>query len=245
MVTSMKTLIGIICWCSLSGVAFGGGEQVRAVMGMWGDVAPQDYLLKADFEGTDSVTWTHSSGGGEYSGTYATSPAPLAGAASARVVTTGGWVNECAPISASGTTYAYAMINVSTIGGNDSRALVFTNDSGNSTVVTGIDLQADTTAYKIRMRYSTSDYYAGDGVARNSATTYHIWWDYTPGTGANGKVHYYVSTDGTKPASPSYSVENSDLTITPTYFCMTGNYGYINIYDKIRVSSAPIGSTPQ
>lgn len=35
-VTRMKALIGIIFWFLLTGVVFAGGEQLRAVMGMWG-----------------------------------------------------------------------------------------------------------------------------------------------------------------------------------------------------------------
>jgi hypothetical protein len=78
-------------------------------------------------------------------------------------------------------------------------------------------------------------------------TTYHVWFEYEKGTGANGKIRFYVSTTTTKPGSPDCEITNSAETgQVNRFYPGTWGAGGGNIYfDKLRISrTAAFGSNP-
>jgi VCBS repeat-containing protein len=74
--------------------------------------------------------------------------------------------------------------------------------------------------------------------------TYHVWVEWTKGTGSNGTMKLFVSTTGTKPATPEASITNGNGAATERiYVGPTGN-GPNVIFDRILVDDVPIPSNP-
>jgi hypothetical protein len=73
-------------------------------------------------------------------------------------------------------------------------------------------------------------------------TTYHIWVEWTKGTGANGTMKLYLSTTGTKPAQPDASITTGNgAAVQRIYFGPTGA-GPNAIFDRFLVDDVPIGN---
>ncbi len=76
-----------------------------------------------------------------------------------------------------------------------------------------------------------------------AGTTYHVWVEWTKGSGANGTMKLFVSTTATKPASPEVNITSGNgaavnqITLGPE---SSGNV----ILDRILVDDVPIGSNP-
>jgi len=78
----------------------------------------------------------------------------------------------------------------------------------------------------------------------NADITYHVWVEWTRGTGSNGTMKLFVSTTGVKPASPEASITTgSGLATQRMYFGPTST-GPNVIFDRLLVDDAPIGSNP-
>lgn len=76
-------------------------------------------------------------------------------------------------------------------------------------------------------------------------TTYFVWGDYLKGTGANAVCHLYTATTSTKPGSPGITITNGDATTQTAFTVMMATDATAQtIYDKLRVSSTTIGSSP-
>ena len=75
--------------------------------------------------------------------------------------------------------------------------------------------------------------------------TYHLWIDWVKGTGADGIMRLYISTDTTKPASPQASISNGTGTADLALFDL-GPFGsgVDAIYDKVLIDDELIGSDP-
>ena len=75
-------------------------------------------------------------------------------------------------------------------------------------------------------------------------TTYHIWVEWTKGTGANGTMKLYVSTTGVKPVTPEASLTTGNgAAVQRIYFGPTGT-GPNVVFDQLLVDDVPIGSNP-
>jgi hypothetical protein len=78
-------------------------------------------------------------------------------------------------------------------------------------------------------------------------TTYHVWFEYEKGTGANGIVRLYFSTDGTKPGTADCEITNSAETSQANRFYIGGWSASSGDYyvDKVRLSrTTAFGSNP-
>jgi hypothetical protein len=78
----------------------------------------------------------------------------------------------------------------------------------------------------------------------NPNTTYHVWVEWTKGTGTNGTMTLYVSTTGTKPAAADATITTGKGGATQTMYIGGSAAGPNVIIDRIRVAAAPIGSNP-
>jgi hypothetical protein len=80
--------------------------------------------------------------------------------------------------------------------------------------------------------------------AISAATTYYIWVDYTAGTGSNGTADYYISSTGTKPGSPQYSITTGTSTAGVTRVSMVGRHTTnpnSADFDHVLISTDTIG----
>lgn len=189
---------------------------------------------------TDGVsgTWTNSAEGSF------NSSAPLDGSYSAQITQSqdaGAEYFQSPDITYTSGNTVYGFFMVEQVTAND-------NYSG-ANWVAGYD-STDTKIFSIQNRHSAIRLY--HGTAQNEiyptvavGTPYYVWWDYTPGTGANGTANFYWSTDGTKPGSPNLSVSNGTSTTDVQYIQHQTLYntssGY-KLYDKSLISTTTIGS---
>jgi len=87
-------------------------------------------------------------------------------------------------------------------------------------------------------------------VSRNGTTsiavntTYHVWVEWTRGSGINGTMKLYVSTDGTKPGTPEASITTGTGGGTERMYVGPFAAGPNVIFDRILVDDAVIGSNP-
>jgi hypothetical protein len=75
-------------------------------------------------------------------------------------------------------------------------------------------------------------------------TTYHVWVEWTKGTGTNGTMKLFVSTTGVKPATPEASITTGRGTGTARMYLGPFDAGLNVIFDRLLLAATPIGSTP-
>jgi len=81
-------------------------------------------------------------------------------------------------------------------------------------------------------------------TALNPNITYHVWVEWTRGTGSNGTMKLFVSTSGTKPATPEASITGGTGLATQRMYLGPTSSGPNVIFDRILVDDVPIGSNP-
>jgi hypothetical protein len=81
-------------------------------------------------------------------------------------------------------------------------------------------------------------------TAINPNVTYHVWIDWTKGTGTNGTMQLFVSTTGTKPASPEASLNTGTGAAIARMYMGPFGAGPSIIFDSLLVDDVPIGSNP-
>src|SRR5207237_10934486 len=81
------------------------------------------------------------------------------------------------------------------------------------------------------------------GTARTATmTTYHTWYEWTMGSGSNGTVNLFVSTNGIKPALPDASVTNGTGLATERMYLGPTGPGPDVIFDQVLIADSPIGN---
>lgn len=76
-------------------------------------------------------------------------------------------------------------------------------------------------------------------------TTYHLWWSYLEGSGADGSMSLYVSTTGTKPGSPEATTSAGTGTLHGTSVLFNADASeYDMIVDRFIIQDAEILSSP-
>src|SRR6266436_2575357 len=75
-------------------------------------------------------------------------------------------------------------------------------------------------------------------------TTYHVWVEWTKGTGANGTMKLYLSTTGDKPELPEAQITTGTGKAPRTMIFGSTIAGQDFIVDRIRVDDIEIGSSP-
>lgn len=212
---------------SLGGGAVIGGGAALVAVAVGGSF---DFIENFETAGTgyDNSGW---SAANSPNPTYATAPAPLEGTQSLRLT-----ANASISRSYSGSTVnLYLRLNITTW--SDFNDIVEVLDGSFGTV------------FKIGLWTPNVLWISSGGAspvgatALSTGTTYHIWGDYTKGTGANGVAHLYVSTTATKPGSPECTITTSTAAtdVSSIYFkCGTATF----IQDRIILNSTTIGSNP-
>jgi lipopolysaccharide/colanic/teichoic acid biosynthesis glycosyltransferase len=75
-------------------------------------------------------------------------------------------------------------------------------------------------------------------------TTYHVWLEWTKGTGSDGTMKLFVSLDGTKPALPEASINTGNGVAIAFFDVGPFGAGTDAIYDQILIDDEVIGSSP-
>ncbi len=75
-------------------------------------------------------------------------------------------------------------------------------------------------------------------------TTYHVWLEWTKGSGSDGTMKLFVSTDGTKPAAPEVFITTGNGVGTSLFDVGPFGAGVDVVYDSILIDDEPIGSNP-
>ncbi len=81
-----------------------------------------------------------------------------------------------------------------------------------------------------------------------SNTLYHVWWEWHKGAGADAVLKGWISTTGSKPASPTLEHTNGTSTTQAAVLRLgdSSNNGTQDIVlDNVILSDTPIGSNPQ
>ena len=207
------------------------------------------YLIEGNFENslanTGSVggNFTESIASGAVSN-EAYSPA-LAGSYSlqlyARNDNAGVYVQSPSFTCVSGTCYFYLIFDQETSWNNYAATILTIQDSSNTNLLRIIP--NSTSSWAMYHGTTQAEYYT---VPPALGTTYHIWGDYTPGSG-DGVAHLFVATTATKPAA-TITITNGNGTGVPDHARLQANYnstGGFTLFEKLRISNADIGSNPQ
>lgn len=192
------------------------------------------YVICQNFEGTgydNSETWTTS-------GTVdpdSTSPA-LRGSQSVRASASSYLYRNITAMT--GDVSVHMIVQLSTISANTGQFIFGANTGGDTRF--GVVLQTTGGVLRGYHGNASCDTSAG-AIAAN--TPLHIWVDRTRGTGSNGTLALYVSSNGTKPASASCSLSNGDgaFDIDRLVLYSLGDTATKH-YDQVLVKSSVIGS---
>jgi hypothetical protein len=95
---------------------------------------------------------------------------------------------------------------------------------------------------KISISHGTVAVLGTTSIATNS--TYHVWVEWTKGTGTNGTMKLFVSTTGTKPSTPEASITNGNGAATARMYLGAFSTGPNIVFDKILIDDVEIGSNP-
>jgi hypothetical protein len=75
-------------------------------------------------------------------------------------------------------------------------------------------------------------------------TTYHIWVEWTKGTGSNGTMKLFISANGVKPAQPEASLSAGTGGATENIYIGPLSAGPNVIIDRLLVDDVEIGGNP-
>jgi hypothetical protein len=86
--------------------------------------------------------------------------------------------------------------------------------------------------------------FADGTLTLSTNTTYHIWVDWTKGTGTNGTMKVFVATTGTKPAVADASLTTGTGGATQNLYLGPTGTGPNLIFDRLLIDDVSIGSNP-
>lgn len=101
---------------------------------------------------------------------------------------------------------------------------------------------------QFRMYDGGENQFVNGSFTLSAATTYHVWTEYTKGTGANAVLRIFIATSGTKPGTADCEITNANETAQAAKLKLgcnwTGSAGDI-YYDKVRISrTTAFGDNP-
>jgi hypothetical protein len=111
-------------------------------------------------------------------------------------------------------------------------------DDANYSIVAGI--YADDN--RIEADHGSAYGYGTTTISAN--TTYHVWAEWTKGTGNNGTMRIFMSTTGTKPATPEVNLTTGTGGAPARIYIGPTSSGANAIFDRLLVDDVPIGSNP-
>jgi hypothetical protein len=198
-------------------------------------ISAQTYLLSEGFEGAgfENTGWT----------TFSTSDpdyaaSPLVGSQSLRCNGTSSFIQR--PLAPGNSFYCY--FQVRWVAFSPFKFVVDWLDSGINSVTRVV-----TEGFPNRLHLVHGEANATGTTVIEANTTYHVWVEWTRGTGANGTMSLFVSSTGVKPGSPEASITtgsgiNSIAAFDVGPFDAAASTDVI--YDRILIDDEPIGSNP-
>jgi hypothetical protein len=82
-------------------------------------------------------------------------------------------------------------------------------------------------------------------MALSAGVTYHVWVEWTKGTGDNGSMNLFVSSTATKPATPGARITTGNGGISERlYFGAPSPTAPSIVFDRVHMANSPIGSNP-
>jgi hypothetical protein len=231
----MKCL-AIILWALLASVA---AAQDVVVIGR-APVASSTLLLSDDLDYADnaaaaSAGWTNASTPVWGS---VTSPAPVDGVSATALELNTSADSALRTFTASGEVWFYIILNVSSLASTNN--LIYLLDSSSTELARLAFLS--TGAVRGYNGGSNNTSSAGTVVA---ATTYHIWFRYVKGTGANSITQTWVATSATKPGSTTTSyLIGASTTDCDRIRIGSSSTNAVILLNKLRVYTTDPGSSP-
>lgn len=193
------------------------------------------YIVSEDFEGTGAPSlWTAADSGIDYD--YTTSPAPLVGSQSLGIV---GTAKYCTRQLGSTYTEAHCFFRVRIPTSSANNHIEFRNSSG--------QVQGRLTFRSSAVRIEHG------GVSADSSGSAHanecvLWVEYIAsfGSGSNGVMRLYINRNSTSETKPSLAASISTGTggAIDRFSLISQDASTRSIWDKVRVASSPIGSSP-
>lgn len=92
---------------------------------------------------------------------------------------------------------------------------------------------------------------ANGGTKANGTTTssdntmFHIWVEYTEGTGSNGTCSLYVSATATKPSVEASSTDGKSTATPNRFYLQQGSGSSTGFFDQVLVDDADIGNVAE
>lgn len=213
--------------------------QSRQLLDYWTQIAQEQpvisvpsviYLISENFEGTGLPSgWT---GSGDFD--YTTSP--MEGSQSFR--TTSGAISAQANYSALTNGWMYLIFRRDTSG--DGYVAGFSSTNG---LTWRAYFRISSSGGMLQISHGSVITNSADGLV-TAGTTYHVWYNYITGSGANGISKLFLSTTSAKPVSPILEISNGNGTAPAECVLLYTATTTSIVRDKIRVSNSEIGSDP-
>jgi len=202
------------------------------------DTATITYLINQRFEGTgydNGETWTTANGSPDPN--YTTTVLEGSQSLFLNLATAASRIR--ADFTNQSEIWCYALFRIVGSAPGGDRGIFAFSANGSGTTVDGVGI---TSGLKLKVYTSATV----DSIV--AGTTYHLWWHYKKGTGADAVIDCGFSTDGIKPTSGNKFVQVSNAPHTSDAgrvwlgFTSTGNYDVI--FDKVLVAATEIGNNP-
>jgi len=189
------------------------------------------YQFKEDFEGTgfENANWIkHGAPNEDYAAL------PLHGAQSLHCV---GMQYIERTFRPGNKFYTYFLVRWQAWGDDDD--MVYWDDVGYSPAAL---LSLDPVDGTLTISHGSNTAVSQSRVALN--TTYHMWLEWTEGSGSDGTMKLFVSTDSNKPSRPIAALSDGNGQAPERMYLGPISPGQDVIYDTILVADTPIGSNP-
>ncbi len=237
----MKPLL-LAIFLGLVGLSARGQALYESLLQLDAQPAATSYIVRQTFEGTgydNGETWADTGGPDpDYTGVV------LQGSQSWRLNQAGAAMYSSVVCTNNGTTHGYFILRP------------ITRDAGSARRIAGVISENGGTVYlEIRvvntgtMRIIHGGTTVSTVATVANGTTYHVWWTYTPGTGADGFASLAFSTSAaTKPLSGNNYVETTAGTATGQMGAFSIGNGLAvtqeHVFDSVLVDNAVIGESP-
>jgi hypothetical protein len=197
------------------------------------------YLYEQDFEGATESSMVTATAAGTVDDDHTPALEDAADLLITANAGSGQVIRRCSPIfTGAGTVHGYLRFKAS--GTSAYQGVLQVRDSGGNMVS------------QVRWLAGSSNLYLAHGATTSLAnavhtagTEYHLWLDYTKGTGTDGAAAYYIATTGTKPGSPTRTIANGTATADAAQVCVFAENAATIQSDHWRVSTDVIGSDPE
>lgn len=229
----MRIIVTLLILLLLYGPASAGLQQQFALLAKKNTSTGPTYLVEEDCEGTGTPAgWTNT-------GTvnWDDASAPLEGSQSLSISANYSY-STISFATIAGKADSYIVVNVSSLPAS-SVVLVYLLD-GSSNIIGFVRLLS---SGAVRIFHGTANVTTASVVS--AGVTAYIWYDFTPGTGANGVANVYVSANTTKgSADGTVSTGTSTAGVAKMRVGKDDASGFTHTFDHIRLDDETIGDNP-